>query len=287
MNGSSTPVRQASMPTEGSKEAIIENPFDSGIALRNSNYLGVKGGKAVRLADSAPPSNLLDAAMAGAFRGFIQAPQFSCVGAKSAVTSENYRLGIYDQLGSEQATAGLAHDLFTFTREAATLDSGEFVTFAALFREPFTRDEDGFEQLLWEQLRALNRCDAPLFDWDPAVSSDPENPHFSFSFAGSAFFIVGLHANSSRQARQFPWPALIFNPHDQFVRLREQGGWERFQEIIRAREMALQGSLNPNLSDYGSITEARQYSGRQVENDWHPPFQPQPPTAGRCPFGHH
>ena len=286
MSRLSTPGSGESGQGSGSIETMSLNPFDSEIALRNSNYLAVKAGRPVLPDDPSSACSLFDAAMVGAFRGFIQAPQFSCVGAKSAVTSENYRLGIYDRLDSEQATAGLARDLFTFAREAESLGSENFVTFAALFRGPADTDESGFEQLLWSQLRALNRYDAPLFDWDPAVSSDPESPHFSFSFAGSAFFIVGLHPHSSRQARRFPWPALIFNPHEQFVRLRETGKWERFQEIIRAREKALQGSLNPNLSDYGVTTEARQYSGRRVERDWRPPFTPeQTRPPGRCPFG--
>lgn len=280
MSRSSAAGGEGSKRTNDSKELDRENPFDGELALQNSNYLTVEGGRPAALTGA--PCSLLDSAMAGAFRGFIQAPTFSCVGAKSAVACENYRLGIYDRLGSEQATAGLAHDLFTFTREADMLGGEDFVTFAALFREPAIGDEAGFEDLLWRQLRALNSYDAPLFEWDPAVSSDPENPHFSFSFAGRAFFIVGLHPHSSRQARRFPWPALVFNPHEQFVRLREEGRWERFQQIIRAREKALQGSLNPNLSDYGTITEARQYSGRQVERDWRPPFEP----GQRCPFGH-
>ena len=36
--------------------------------------------------------------------------------------------------------------------------------------------------------------------------------------------------------------------------------------------MQLQGSINPMLSDFGEATEARQYSGRAVEDDWRAPF---------------
>jgi hypothetical protein len=34
----------------------------------------------------------------------------------------------------------------------------------------------------------------------------------------------------------------------------------------------LQGSLNPNLADFGEQSEARQYSGRATEADWVCPF---------------
>jgi len=44
------------------------------------------------------------------------------------------------------------------------------------------------------------------------------------------------------------------------------------QEVIRDRERNLQGNLNPNLADFGTRSEARQYSGRPVEEEWRCPF---------------
>ena len=264
------------------------NPFSSELCVRNSRYYGFKAGKPALLADPTTPPELFDAAVAGAFRGFVQAPQFSCVGAKSAVARDSYRMGVYSRLGSAESTAGLARDLFTFSREARLVPEGDFITFAAIFQEPTGGDEYDFERLLWSQLRSLHARDAELFGWDSSVSSDPADPEFSFSFAGAAFFVVGLHPHSSREARRFPWPVLVFNPHAQFVNLREDGRWDRLQQVIRTRDAALQGSLNPNLADHGTASEARQYSGRKVEPDWQAPFQPAAPSPARggCPFGH-
>jgi len=92
-----------------------------------------------------------------------------------------------------------------------------------------------------------------------------------------------MHANSSRDARRFPWPALIFNPHEQFERLRADGKWKRMQETIRKRDETLQGSINPMLTDFGVRSEARQYSGRQVDETWRAPFEAEKP---KCPFAH-
>jgi FPC/CPF motif-containing protein YcgG len=114
------------------------------------------------------------------------------------------------------------------------------------------------------------------------VSSDPNDPEFSFSFAGRAFYVIGIHPRSSRIARTFPWPALVFNPHEQFERLRTDGKWKKMQKAIRARELVLQGSINPMLTDFGEESEARQYSGRAVSSDWTPPAS----SGGKCPFGH-
>jgi len=228
-------------------------------------------------------ADLTVSAMHGAFRAFVLDPHYTCVGAKSAVNSGSYRIGVYSELGSPAATAGLARDLAAFTRQVDDIDAA-FATFVAVFERPQDTDEDSFERALWAQLQHLHDADPAA--WDQAVSSDPEDPHFSFSFAGTAFFIVGLHPGSARLSRKFPWPALVFNPHSQFERLREQGKYSRMQEVIRTKERALQGDINPVLDDFGGDSEAKQYSGRLVEPDWHPPFCPhaagapaEPPTT--------
>jgi FPC/CPF motif-containing protein YcgG len=159
----------------------------------------------------------------------------------------------------------------------------EYATFVAIFDEPRETDELQFENIFWRQLRRLHELDAPHFGWDPNVQSDPSDPHFSFSFGGQALYAIGLHANSSREARRFRWPALVFNPHEQFERLRADGKWKRMQETIRSRDLELQGSINPMLSDFGVESEARQYSGRAVEENWRAPFKT---VKGKCPFAH-
>jgi FPC/CPF motif-containing protein YcgG len=82
--------------------------------------------------------------------------------------------------------------------------------------------------------------------------------------AGQAFFVVGLSPQAERWARRFPWPVLVFNAHEQFEELRKSEQFPR----IRERDAELEGEPNPNLADYGDHTEARQYSGREVESDW-------------------
>ncbi len=126
--------------------------------------------------------------------------------------------------------------------------------------------------MLWQQLQQLHDEDRHYHTWDPSVSGDPHAADFSFSFAGRAFFVVGLHPGSSRWARRFAWPVLVFNAHEQFEQLRAQGRFEKLQALIREREWALQGSLNPNLQDFGHGSEARQYAGRAVGGDWRCPF---------------
>lgn len=202
----------------------------------------------------------------------VSSPGFSCLGAKSVFRQEQYRLGFYGELGAPETTAALERDLNKFV-EAGTPDRG-FSSFIATFTGPNPSSETEFETLLWSQLQSLHERDSKLHAWDTSVSSNPQDPHFSFSVAGQAFFVVGLHAASSRWARRFAWPTLVFNPHEQFERLREEGSFPGLQSRIREREMALQGSLNANLANYGDYSEARQYSGRPAEAGWRCPFEP-------------
>lgn len=252
---------------------MATNPFSTHEAFRESHYFGLKNGRVVRMDDLEAAPDLFTSAAIGAFQGFVGDPQFPCVGAKSAIAHESVRFGVYDRIGSPTSSAGLARDLFTFTQDPLVVTQDDFVTFVAMFREPGELTEEEFERLLWDELAQLTKLDAPLHDWDPSVSSNPDDPHFAFSFAGLAFFVVGLHPQSSRLARQFPWPTLVFNPHAQFVRLKESQKMQRMQEVIRERDQELQGSLNPNLGEHGEISEARQYSGRRVEPDWEPPAE--------------
>lgn len=227
-----------------------------------------------------PPSAPLAELIHDQFRALVLHPSFSCLGAKAALRGDGYQMGVYDTLGSPQATEGLLRDLTAFVARLGERGEGrpgegqhvELSTFVASFLGPVAVDEAAFERLLWAQLQALHDRD-PGRAWDPSVSANPEDAHFSFSAAGRAFFVVGLHAASTRWARRFAWPTLVFNPHAQFDRLREQGHFARLQELIRTRERALQGSLNANLSEFGERSEARQYSGRPVGEDWRCPFR--------------
>ena len=251
---------------------VAENPYVSTEARANSSYSGFARGEVVRLLDWRRPSGRLRS-VHRAFRRMAGDPAYPCVGARSVVSAERYRLGAYGVLGSAGATEGLARDLSAFIAEQPA-QGHQFTTYLAAFSEVRSLDEIEFEKAVWRQLQALHKLDKEHQAWDPTVSSNPADPDFSFSFGGHAFFVIGMHPQSSRLARRFPWPALAFNAHAQFRELRRRGTYRTFVEAVRKRDMALQGTLNPNLAEFGKDSEARQYSGREVEPDWECPFQP-------------
>ena len=217
------------------------------------------------------------------FISHIANPAFPCLGAKAAVNAGTYVLSVFEELGNPGCSQELARELEDFTASEMMLTK-EYATFVAIFRTPRESAENAFERLLWNQLQQLHDIDAAKHRWDPAVSSDPSEANFSFSLGGVALYVVGMHPSSSRLSRQFPWPALIFNPHAQFQRLRDGGKWDRMRDSIRTQDIKLQGNSNPMLSDFGETSEARQYSGRKVDGGWRPPFEAQAPKSPRCPF---
>jgi len=236
-----------------------------------------------------------------AFRQFVLQPAFPCLGAKAAFNANAQTLRVFAELGGAESTDELAAALGEFAASVGrdsveprvgTSNTGgstesrpaDYSSFIAIFERPRDSTELEFERLLWEQLRQLHERDAARFDWAPNVAPDPADPHFSFSFAGQALYVIGMHANSSREARRFPWPAMVFNPHEQFERLRSDGKWKHMQETIRHRDLVLQGSINPMLSDFGEQSEARQYSGRVVDESWRAPFKAA--SSAKCPFAH-
>lgn len=199
--------------------------------------------------------------------------EFSCVAGKTAWLRGTVVHRHFGEMSAPATTRELHDAVVDFVVHKDEIDP-LMATFAASFTAPLELTEQEFETALWRQLQDLHELDATRFGWDPAVDSDPASPRFGFSLGGHAFFVVGLHANASRITRRFRYPTMVFNSHLQFERLRERGAYTRIQSQVQAREMALQGSLNPNLADFGEASEAAQYSGRAVEDDWTCPFHP-------------
>ena len=169
------------------------------------------------------PRDDRDHPRAEAFRAFIRQTDFPCVGAKAALSKAQLRVLVARSVTSAWDDMRIYPALLAFAaRYRARPDL--FQSFAVVFEEAGDLSEEQFERHLWDRLQSLADKDAWLgHRWDERVAADPGNPHFSLSFAGEAFFVVGLHPGASRPGRRFSSPALVFNPHSQFEHLRETG----------------------------------------------------------------
>ena len=218
------------------------------------------------------PTNEAGHPLARAFQDFIRAPEFPCVGAKSALGKDQMRFVIGRDIRSAWDDLRIYPNLLDLARSYRA-EPELFQSLVVLFEEDAELDEEGFEANLWDRLQSLSQKDEWLGQTsDPRVSDDPDDPHFSLSFGGEGFFVVGLHPQASRPARRFERSALVFNLHDQFEQLRANGRYEKLRSTIIDRDVALAGGPNPMLARHGAISEARQYSGRAVDNDWVCPF---------------
>ncbi len=215
-----------------------------------------------------------DHALAQDLRHFIADPAFPCVGAKAALAKDQIAVVVARDIRSAWDDLRIYPLLLDFVgayRAEPTL----FRSFAVVFESPHTLTEPQFERHLWARAQSLTDKDAWTgHRYDTRVSDDPHDTHFSLSFGGEAFFIVGLHPAASRPARRFAHPTLIFNLHDQFERLRAEGTYDKLRHTILARDQKLAGSQNPMLARFGEQSEARQYSGRAVDEAWACPFHP-------------
>ena len=213
-------------------------------------------------------------------RAFIDDRAFPCVGAKSALARRSLKLLVARNIGSSWDDLPISHALLAFAKDYR-VDPFPFQSLAVIFRDPARLTEEAFETAMWERLQSLSDKDAWLGqDHDPRVSDDAGSPHFSMSFGGEAFFVVGLHPGASRPARRFERSVLVFNPHDQFEQLRAAGRYEGLRKSILERDLALAGTANPMLVRFGQGSAASQYSGRHVAEDWKCPFTARTSRAG-------
>ena len=197
---------------------------------------------------------------------------FPCVGAKAALAKGTLQVLACNRIDSAWDDLRIHDGLVRFA--AAYRDEPAlFRSFAVVFEGPVDLNEIRFEAALWRRIQSLSDKDVWRGQrYDDRVSNDPDSPHFSLSFGGEAFFVVGLHPHASRPARRFARPTMVFNLHDQFVQLRNEGRYETMREKIMVRDEKVAGSRSPMLSRHGDLSEARQYSGRMVDGAWRCPF---------------
>lgn len=208
------------------------------------------------------------------FEAFIRQQDFPCVGAKSALKRGQIKVIVARDIQSAWDDLRLHEEIRRFAEEYAR-NPKLFSSVAIIFRRVRNLSEEAFESALWDRLQSLHDKDSWLgYDYDRRVESDPDSPHFAFSLGGSGFFVVGLHPGASRKARRFSHPAIVFNLHDQFERLRTNGQYQSLRTKILQRDKTYSGSINPMLVTHGEGSAAPQYSGRKVGSSWRCPFHP-------------
>lgn len=202
---------------------------------------------------------------------FINNKAFPCVAAKDAVAKENIRVFVADHMACPKYDKAILNFIYDFTQYYRNSGNG-FYSAAVIFKEPGIINEELFDALLWKRLTALKQMDELQYVHDKRVAANPEDNKYSFSLMEEAYFIIGLNPASSRPARSFKYPTLVFNPHAQFEYLKRDARYGKMQTIVRKRDVALAGSINPMLTDFGEASEVYQYSGKSYDKQWQCPL---------------
>jgi FPC/CPF motif-containing protein YcgG len=216
---------------------------------------------------------LTEADCYSAISAFLGQKNYPCAPALHSFKRGDYLVGLYpDEFGSAQSSLALFRDLLFF-REKQKSSGSPYMTFWAIFDGYCDFSEEEFERRFWREISAASSHQDAKASWDIRFSADPEDMKFCPSFGGEAFFIVGMHANSSRKARRFPYPAMVFNLYEQFDALAERGQYEAIVKLNRGRELQFQGDLNPMVLEHGEKWESIQFSGKKNQGSWKCPFK--------------
>lgn len=250
----------------------MKNPFTTNDAINNSCYLipNIENGS---VASDKTPLSEKHQFIHKQLRALVTSKEFPCIGAKAAFSAGTYRIGIYKSMQEEGAILGVCHDLVEFINEQKSMP-GNFTTYIACFENTIVNSEDHFEELLWGLLQNLHDKDKVFFKWDDTISKDPDNPSFTICFGEVAFFLVGMHPASSRFARKFAYPTVVFNAQYQFEKLKEEGRFENMKKVIREKDAKINdGQINPNLGDLHAVSAAGQFGTKAKESNWKCPFK--------------
>jgi FPC/CPF motif-containing protein YcgG len=207
------------------------------------------------------------------YKDYLNARDFPCVAARAAVSREQVHCMVAGHMACSVDDTSILKFLYQFIDDYRN-SKEQFHSASIIFRSPESVSEDKFDALLWQRLQSLSDLDAKNYSYDKRVNSNLSSPDFSFSIKEEAFFIIGLHPLSSRLARRFKYPTLAFNPHAQFEYLRSSNNYGKLKNIVRRRDIAYSGSINPMLDDFGESSEVYQYSGKVYDNQWQCPLHP-------------
>ena len=215
------------------------------------------------------------------YLNFIAVKGFPCIAAKAALAGNTVKCYVAEHMACPESDVEILQFLYSFVDSLQQTGDQQYLSAVVLFHRPHFDNEEFFDRIFWQRLQAISDLDAQQYRYDPRVDNDPTSARFSFSIKEEAFYVIGLHPASSRKARRFSFPAIVFNLHSQFVSLRKHNKYESMRRAVRKRDIKYSGSVNPMLADFGESSEVYQYSGLQYDTNWKCPFSPKHKDATR------
>lgn len=242
-------------------------------ALKHSHYAKFQNGALTYVHQETIPDPKHQH-FANMMKATVQAPTFPCLGAKSTFKTENMRFSFYDALGCPNSIKKLAQGLYFYIDEKKEINGGSaFTSFAAIFEGPYFPDFDSFEKTYFSVLYELHLIDKEKYPWPSHIPKDPNAQKFAFCFGGKGFFVTGMGPVIPRLSRRFIAPVMVFNAHENFTALKENGIFDKIKPKIRAGDMMLEQNGHYVNSGVAEGRESAQYCGN-----------PKDRKEFKCPF---
>lgn len=185
------------------------NPFCSEEAISHSNYCTLQK-------DDYKTSKLTD----GDLKQTTQqvAGKLSALLADAAAPKQLFgntrrrscSFGVYPELGSTEATAGLCRDLARFLHEHKERPTSK-TTFMAVFTTSANISEAEFEQKVEEQIAVLQKAAEPFYCLPESEKGKEPPAYRALTFGGRILKVISMYRNTSQGHLKFEYPMLAFS----------------------------------------------------------------------------
>lgn len=153
-----------------------------------------------------PTENIKLKMMREAIKGYFQAHRLPCMNSQ-----RNYDVGIFPEMGTPESAIAMWNSIHDFIDELPGTDTRECCSYFAIFDELEIESEEHFELLLWTQLQYAPTGEIEKFSQDEHSMQAPNDPDFRVAISGTMLNITGLHPQSTKKYKRFPWPVLVFS----------------------------------------------------------------------------
>ncbi|WP_102027813.1 YqcI/YcgG family protein [Salirhabdus sp. Marseille-P4669] len=188
---------------------------------------------------------------------------FPCIPATIGFSLNHLRYAFVGNPLEQSTIANFAALLKKYTEDSRKY--GKYTSLIVFYHLPeemkTTYTVEEYEQLFWEQLRALSAVDEK--DWPDDIPTNPHDPIWEFCFHGERYFMYcATPAHGNRQSRHFFTMLLAITPRWVLQAFTKTSHMDKMKARVRERLSKYDKiSIHPDLNSYGAEDnfEWRQY----------------------------
>ena len=186
------------------------NPFCSQEAISYSNYCTLKNTNYTSSKSLSAPMDQATKQVASKLSAFVADLKKPRQLFGINTTRRSCSFGVYPQLGSTEATAGLCRDLASFLHEHKEGESKN-TTFMAVFTTPSKLSEEHFQEKVAAQIALLQKAAEPFYCTPASEKARQQEEEQTVNFGGKVLKVVATHRNTSQGNLKFDYPMLAFS----------------------------------------------------------------------------